>query len=386
MTSPVNHDPSRYDFLDALRGVAALMVALFHCALPTEISIFPLAGFCVDLFFVLSGFVIAASYQSRIESGMSGAQFMALRVARLYPLFLIGLLLGLIGVAWQTRLGQTSYSWPELGFALFYNLFYLPYFNLNEIHLQSHVVPGEIFPLNWPAWSLFFEMAINLVFFLNLKYFKVPAKTIVLAALVPFAVIILLNHGDAGWGSRNWFLAIPRVAFGFFAGVWIYELSRSTDYKTLARNLAPVRLPAMAAIILYLTAISLWPDPATYRFAFLAGIISLPLIVAAATTLPAPAKLKPVFAFLGYLSYPIYCLHGAVIHIVEAANAQYNWGLHNGSYIAVNFAASLVLAGVLALVVDEPLRKLLRNLINRYQAGTAPAKPFRQQAANTAVQ
>lgn len=371
MSSPVNQKPSRYDFLDAVRGVAALMVAFFHCALPTPISVFPLAGYCVDLFFVLSGFVIAANYQSRIENGMSGPQFMAFRVARLYPLFLIGLVLGLIGVAWQTHLGQTTYSWFELGFAFLYNLVYLPYFNLNEIHLQAKAIPGEIFPLNWPAWSLFFEMVINVIFFLNLRYLRIPAKKIVLAAFVPFAIIILLNHGDAGWGSKNWFLAIPRVAFGFFAGVWIYEVTQTAAYQTLATRLSPAKTGWMLAVMLAILLIVAWPNVATHRYAFFAGIIALPLLVTVSTALTTPDGLKPLFRFLGYLSYPIYCLHGAVIHLTEAANAQFNWDLHDWSHIWANFTVSLVLAALVALLVDEPLRKLLSARVSRWRT----AKP-----------
>lgn len=376
MSAAVYHTaPARYDFLDGLRGFAAILVALFHCALPSQLGLLNLSGYCVDLFFVLSGFVIAANYQLRIQAGMKTGEFLAYRLARLYPMYLIGLAIGVIGLIWQTQLYQTSYTWQELAFALTYNLFYLPYLNINVITLQSKVVVGEIFPFNWPAWSLFFEMAVNLLFIINLRYFRLTARSMAALAFVPFAIIILLNHGDAGWGSKNWFLAVPRVIFGFYAGVVIWEWSRTPRYRALAARLNPQRLTWMLAILLMVALVSSTSNPAYYRYAFFVGIVLLPFAVAMATALTTPAAIRPAFAFLGFLSYPLYCLHGAVIHVLEAANASLQLGLKDWSYAATAFAASLVLAVLLATAVDEPLRRLLRNKLKLWFAGASRKTP-----------
>jgi peptidoglycan/LPS O-acetylase OafA/YrhL len=87
----------RYQTLDGLRGIAALAVVMLHSN--RWFLIAPnLSASAVDLFFLLSGFVVAAAYEHRLASGMSAARFMAIRIVRLYPLYLVGLLIALFGL------------------------------------------------------------------------------------------------------------------------------------------------------------------------------------------------------------------------------------------------------------------------------------------------
>src|SRR4051812_33009270 len=93
--------------LDGLRGVAALVVIVMHRGRWW----YPQGGFlghgylAVDFFFLLSGFVIAFAYDSRLSAGMSAWRFMGLRLIRLYPLILLGMLLGALWPAIQLAMG-----------------------------------------------------------------------------------------------------------------------------------------------------------------------------------------------------------------------------------------------------------------------------------------
>ncbi len=84
-----------YGTLDGLRGVAAIAVVVVHAPMLMGSIEAPSAGLAVDLFFVMSGFIIAHAYEGKLRDGMTAGHFIALRLARLYPLYLLGLVLGM---------------------------------------------------------------------------------------------------------------------------------------------------------------------------------------------------------------------------------------------------------------------------------------------------
>jgi peptidoglycan/LPS O-acetylase OafA/YrhL len=138
--------------LDGLRGVAALAVVALHALDPFELSsLMPNAGLAVDFFFCLSGFVIAYAYEQRLLSTMSFLGFAAARIIRLYPLILLGTLLGfLVFVAASgTWLHQSAFT-PNSVIALICEMFMVP----SPIAIGFPGYPGQP-PFDTPAWSLF---------------------------------------------------------------------------------------------------------------------------------------------------------------------------------------------------------------------------------------
>ncbi|MWV27318.1 acyltransferase family protein [Erythrobacter sp. GH3-10] len=143
----------RYHTLDAIRGVAAIVVAYYHFLAGAGYLGFGqpwIQGYlAVDLFFALSGFVIALSYEDKLRDGMGVGTFMMRRIIRLYPLFFLGLILGGGFLVLRAMLGATpDYSVSEVALEFGANLFMLP--TLRQ---------DWLFPLNIPAWSLFFRSA-----------------------------------------------------------------------------------------------------------------------------------------------------------------------------------------------------------------------------------
>ena len=137
--------------LHSLRGLAAVAVLLFHAKAVFGIQLAPSGYLAVDLFFILSGFVIAHSYDPRFEAGLSARTFIIARAARFWPLFALGT--G-FGAAWLVLENIASppaaLSISEvLGFSAL-ALAYVP-----------APVAGDLVPLNVPAWSLFFELIVN---------------------------------------------------------------------------------------------------------------------------------------------------------------------------------------------------------------------------------
>lgn len=133
--------------LDGLRGLAAVAVVLFHTPELFGPGLFPAAGYlAVDFFFTLSGFVLAFAYQARLDKGLPTGQFLRVRIARLYPLYLLSLLVGISGAFLQGAF-RVHASGAIMLAAACLGLFLLP---------VAGTPTGYIFPYNQPAWSVFF--------------------------------------------------------------------------------------------------------------------------------------------------------------------------------------------------------------------------------------
>ena len=89
------HSRNRYITLDAMRGIAALFVVARHFSGLRGAADPQFSFLAVDLFFLLSGFVLSFSYDERIAAGMSPAAFLMKRIIRLYPLYFLGIALGI---------------------------------------------------------------------------------------------------------------------------------------------------------------------------------------------------------------------------------------------------------------------------------------------------
>ena len=180
--------PGRFAALDLLRGVAAFSVLLWHAPTVDGRPVLGRAYLAVDLFFVLSGFVIAHAYEHRLRSGGQFQRFCLARLIRLYPLYLACTLMsaGLAALAAIFGTG-THVSMAQLARTLFPALLFLP------TPTSWSVQPPWLFPLAFTAWSLLWELLVNLV------------------------------YGAGGYLLRGAFLAVPIVigAFAIVAGLWI---------------------------------------------------------------------------------------------------------------------------------------------------------------------
>ncbi len=143
----------RYYGLDALRGTAAILVLFYHANQKLWESTFFLNSYlAVDFFFMLSGFVIAFSYQRKLVSGeMSFKGFLLTRFVRLYPMVALGATIG-TAVFWLSALRHGGMGGGAFAAGVF-TFFCLPVFKF-----------VFLFPANPAFWSLFFEAAINIGF------------------------------------------------------------------------------------------------------------------------------------------------------------------------------------------------------------------------------
>jgi peptidoglycan/LPS O-acetylase OafA/YrhL len=144
----------RFHTLDAMRGIAAIAVVIFHVGTVMGLQVCKSGYLAVDFFFVLSGFVLARAYEMTLKSELSFWRFIAMRLIRLYPLLALGVLFGAITVVGQiAEHSPTALNSAAASAAFVFNALMLP----------AVTSPG-LFPFDGPAWSLFFELVINAIF------------------------------------------------------------------------------------------------------------------------------------------------------------------------------------------------------------------------------
>jgi peptidoglycan/LPS O-acetylase OafA/YrhL len=217
--------------LDGLRGVAALSVVLLHTNMWTGQSLLPRAGIAVDFFFLLSGFVVALAYERRLVSTMRFGAFVRLRMIRLFPLIILGALIGLVANFAGARPDHPSLQGVEAIWGALSAALCIPF----PIGAST-----EPFPLNGPEWSLFFEFMASFCYGAVLYRFSDRAIYILVGLLCLPWVWFARSHGmNVGWAWSAFGFGFLRVAWPSIAGVALWRLLQSG-------SLPPVNLPVLA--------------------------------------------------------------------------------------------------------------------------------------------
>jgi peptidoglycan/LPS O-acetylase OafA/YrhL len=335
---------ARFVVLDGVRGVAAIMVLILHSAF-----IFPNAFLAVDLFFVLSGFVLAHGYGEKLDRGGGRKHFVLARLIRLYPLYLLG-----CAIALPAAIGIAIYGWS--------------YFNLPVLALAVVTAPffiplpydGYTIPLNPPGWSLTFELIANMLFlFVGTRLSRVAPIVAASAALLLWGMAAY-DGPSTGWLS---FLgAFPRTFFSFFAGVLLYRLWQD---GVLPR----VSIPAL--LVLAIVVMMCVVEPRHYRnYHAIAVFVIAPAIIWLGASSSAHPLVERLCDYFGTLSYGVYVLHVPIIMTAEglrflilgASVTEYQ---PTGATAWVTIPLSFVAAHFLTFRFDIPMRKLLAGSILR---------------------
>ncbi len=348
----------RFILLDGMRGIAAIAVMLFHFTRNTPHPLFGAANLAVDLFFCLSGFVIAFSYQHRLKTEMSLGKFILKRLVRLYPMFIIGSLIGAIALAGKVAHGQSSLAPAGALKAILLNCIYIPYFGNFHVQVGHADYVSTVFPTNDPAWSLFFELAINVAFGIwAIRSTRIrPLLPVAFGALAFVLYAEITGHIDPGWGASNFAGGFPRAIFGIFAGVYIFHAMQAPNFK----------LPTVHPLILMLLLLVMFsyvPHFEHFKSLLWLGniLIVVPVLVALGSrSHPGGPKMRRVFDYLGWISYPVYCVHYPIYSIFSLMTENASDGLLG---VMCCTAITLAVAHFASKFLEEPVRtKLARSL------------------------
>ena len=364
-----------YELLDGLRGVAALLVVIYHIfeglafAEATDgfgsglITTLNHGHIAVDFFFILSGFVISYAYDDRWNK-MSIGGFFKRRLIRLHPMLIMGAIIGAASffasgcAKWDGSI--TPASWVMV--ALMLTMCMIPAVPGVPYEVRGN---GEMFPLNGPGWSLFFEYIGNVCYALFIR--RMSTKVLAFFTLLLGIVHACFFIGDisqydmigVGWtiDAVNFWGGFIRMLFPFSIGMLLARTFRPRKVK------GAFWICTTALIVLF--AVPYIPSAngislnSLYEFICIAFIFpALVWLGACGTASGATGKAN---SFLGELSYPLYIVHYPIMYIF------YEWLIRKDIYTLKGcwpvallvIASSIALAYLCLKLYDEPVRRWL---------------------------
>ena len=307
-TAPV-HSP-RMVQLDGLRGIAAFMVVFYHMDIVYAIGgPFSRGYLFVDLFFLLSGFVLAVSTEKKLKAGIGAIEFTWVRYKRLLPLVAVG---AGVAVVRAVVIGMadplTLALWLVLDLAM----------------IPSFAGMGPFYRYNGPQWTLFYELVAN---FLHAAVLHRVTTRWILALAGVMALWLVHEvqvHGSDTMGVNaptwtTWWSALPRVGWSYVLGVWIGR-------QFVAGRRGPA-MPWWLALALPVIGIMLVPVlPLGKVWGDLAFVVLfLPAMMWAVAMSKPPAGMRPVFEWLGNFSLPLYCVHLTVLVWISEVFGHATW-------------------------------------------------------------
>ena len=375
-------DPKpHYLLLDGLRGVAAILVVFYHIfegfafaqlangARDGLITTLNHGHIAVDFFFILSGFVISYAYDDR-WTNMGTWQFLKRRLVRLHPMLVMGAFIGAVAFAavgfgkWDGTTASTG--WVMV--AMLLTMFMIPAVPGVPYEVRGN---GEMFPLNGPAWSLFFEYLGNIVYALIIRRLSTKILTIltvVLGGLHAWFFVGNVSGYDmvgVGWtiDEVNFWGGLVRMLFPFTMGM------------LLARAFKPHKVKGAfwicSIILVTLFAVPYIPSDSKISLNSLYEVICIAVIFPAVVWLGACGMCGNIAAkasrVLGEISYPLYIVHYPIMYIF------YAWLIEKKYYtlqscpgmVALVVLSSILLALLCLRLYDAPLRRWLAKGISR---------------------
>ena len=362
---PITLSPStspnleRFVLLDGMRGIAALSVVIFHVLSRFNLPIFSSAYTAVDLFFCISGFVIGHAYFNKLQTFMTVQEFMRYRIVRLYPAFLVGSILGLAALCIKISMGDGNINNVSAAVAAILNLSFLPYLGNSKISIYGLDIIGGIFPVNNPAWTLFFELFANFLLAIWIR----KASYLSLKPIVIFFGILLLvycvNYRVIAPGSEfdNFLGGFPRSIYGIFAGFMIFYLYRKPPIKNQSALCGGILI--FTVFLLSIPAVKILTSALWLASALVVG----PLLVFSASRFECNGLTARFSSWLGELSYPIYCIHYPIYSLATSIIPSEFFDLKVGILCIL---VTVIFSHVVYLYVDVPARRFLRDRFLTY--------------------
>ncbi len=357
-----------YELLDGLRGAAALLVMWYHvfegfAASPMDQK-FNHGYLAVDFFFILSGFVVGYAYDDRWGRSLTAKGFIKRRLIRLHPMVIAGAVLGtasfFIQGCQQWSGASVSPIWAVL--AMLMTVFMIPAIPGTGPEVRGN---GEMFPLNGPQWSLFFEYIGNILYALVIRKMSTKALKVLVAVsgicLAAFSVFNFSGYWNLGVG---WSLSGYNFPGGFLRMLFAFSMG-----LLMSRNFRPVKIrgafwicSAAVAVLLVIPYVggteNSWMNGI---YDALCTVVLFPAIVYLGASGTAGGNTTSgICRFLGDISYPVYIIHYPSMYLF------YSWVWKNGlafyqvwPVAAGLFVGNIVLAYLFLKFYDKPVRKML---------------------------
>ena len=358
--------------LDALRGIAALMVLVMHtfeifCGGDFHKLFINHGYLAVDFFFMLSGYVMAHAYDDRWDK-MTVLDFCKRRLIRLHPLIILGMTIGALLFYFQE-----SPAFPKIADTSTWNLLLIMIIGYTLAPVPTSMdVRGwnEMHPLNGPSWSLFFEYIANIlhVFVLRRLSNRVLFVCVLLAAIPLYYVAIAGESGDliGGWSlePKQLKIGFTRLLFPYMAGMLLrrgikVKSGKKTFLLTSLLLITTLSLPRIGGHE------NLWIN-GLYEAIIVSAVF--PLIIYLGAIGEVKKKISQrICTVLGDISYPLYITHFPFILAYQAWVSNNNISAVHGTPVGIALIIGTIAVAYASLkFYDLPIRKrLAKRFINQ---------------------
>ena len=347
----------RYEILDGLRGVAAIMVLIYHiCETHWGQTSQPVAhGYlAVDLFFLLSGFVIGYAYDDRWRKGLTLGEFLKRRITRLHPMVVLSAMVNLVCMCFlagglifpDVSMGQVSLAWL----------------------LSILMIPGlggQMFLISGTQWTLFYEYLANVLYATVFRRLSDKMLYSLVALFGIWMFIFLTVYPESGgvmaggweFNAPDILRAFTRLLFPFFGGLALFRINRLIRVR---KGFLVSSLLVMAALLVPHLGGPSWIN-GLYEALVIAIVFPLVINIGAGSPLTGKRATR-VCTFLGEISFPLYISHYGYIFLYM----QYVFGNdytfdQTWPVALLVFVASLTTAYLSLKLFDLPVRKWLKE-------------------------
>jgi peptidoglycan/LPS O-acetylase OafA/YrhL len=330
--------PNRYRELDALRGIAALMVVLFHITMGRPETRFGVTG--VDLFFMISGFVIYMSL-TKVNSSL---EFVINRVSRLYPTYWTCVTITYIIICIYRHDGSQPTKFIN----------YLGNMTMFQYYLGIKDLDG-------PYWTMIVEMNFY-IGILILFHFKLLKYLNIIGVTLSVLAVIMTSFGGHGPLVTSLFTACPLLPFIplFFAGITFYNIYENKGNLWVNYSILLIFFASRILMFHYGGTAAL--------FITLGEYIILVTIYFSLFTLFVNGKLKFIISrgtlFLGKISYPLYLIHQYVSVDVIVPVLRRDFHAHYWLAALIAFPIVIILAFAISYYIEIPMSKRMRVKLN----------------------
>lgn len=372
----------RYEILDGLRGVAAILVVMFHLfetySAGVVHQIINHGYLAVDFFFMLSGFVIGYAYDERLASGkLTTKAFIKRRLIRLHPLVCMGALIGflLFYFGGGPDFGiMADAQWSQLILLLLIAFTMFPVTTSMDVRGWS-----ETYPLNGATWSLLLEYVANLLYVFIIRRLGKLALGICIVAfalltlsltfnLDPFGVFPNGNYAAytviGGWGvdAPQLYIGFTRLLYPFFMGLLLNRIGKFITIRggfwwCALLVMICQAMPRVGGV----EAENYWMN-GLYEAIVILMVFPLVVVMGAGSKVTG-RKSQKFCKFLGDISYPLYITHYPLVYMqmgwkethLDAPASQH-------IMVAVSiFCIAIAMAWASLKLYDEPVREWLKN-------------------------
>jgi peptidoglycan/LPS O-acetylase OafA/YrhL len=317
----------------------------------------------LDFFFITSGFFACySSARKQNVRAIKSTELIVSRGIRILPMAVLGTSIAFSRFALQLLHRGDFKALPSATYAYIFGSLLIPvHTSLIDFDIQN------LFPFNPPLWFIFFDFLAYLLFAILLRFLSL----IPLCAIAALAGIGLwhsaLDHNNLFFSPNWWGVAptIPRVIFDVTMGCIIFRLYRQDRFIDRRLWFVPI------ALLLFVTFVPLpYTSPFCGAFQAFASTVIMPISLAMAIRIEAPAIFRPIAAISGRISMAVYALHLPIIRLIYDylwKILAHSWGL--ATLLSVEFFIPVSLAYLATIYIDEPVRATLSSVKRKLFSG-----------------